>query len=145
MTYVTGKSYAFLAVLSIGLFLAFLLTGLGVGIVAISLPAGNIRDLGMIGAIPICPIGGLFILFWVWRTNSSFSMSFFEGMEIISDCLMSGCFPLTAIYIFPLLIVVFIIALFNTGVGLIKGKTYPQEQWIGLVNWFYKRRHGYSL
>ncbi len=145
MTYVTGKSYAFLAVLIIGLFWTFLFTGLGVSLVATSLPAGNIRDLEFICAIPICPIGGLLILLWVWRTNSSPSMSFFNGMEIISDCLMSGCFPLTAIYIFPILIVVYIIALFNTCVGLVKGKTYTQEQWTSLVNWFYKLRHGYSL
>jgi hypothetical protein len=70
-------------------------------------------------------------------------MSFFAGLETISSCLMSGCFPLTVIYIFPILMVVYIIALFNTCVGLVKGKTYTQERWIGLVNWFRKLRRGY--
>jgi len=141
MTYVTGKTYAFLAVLIIVLFSAFLLMVLSMAIV-FRLPSGNTRDLGMVSAIllgfVISPV--LFVV--VWKRSGSPSLSFFEGLDAISSRLMSGCFPLTVIYIFPILMVVYLIALFHTGVGLVKGKTYTQERWAGLVDWFEKRRRG---
>ena len=142
MTYVTGKTYAFLAVLIIVFSFAWLLAALFLA-AAFLLPPGNMRDLGVVGAILLCFIVSPLLLLWVWKSSSSPSLSFFAGLETISSCLMSGCFPLTVIYIFPILIVVYLIALFNTCIGLAKGKTYTQERWIGLVNWFRKLRHGY--
>ena len=142
MTYVTGKTYAFLAVFIIVFFFAWLLAGLFFA-VAFLLPSGNVRNLAVLSAILLCFIISPLLLLGVWKRSSSPDLSFFDGLETISNCLMSGCFPVTVIYIFPILIVVYIIALFNTCIGLAKGRTYTQERWLGLVNWFCKLRHGH--
>ena len=144
MTYVTGKSYAFLGVFCMGLLSVMLVMVLFMGIV-FSFPNASTNNIAILITVPLSAVIGLLLPVWVWKRNGSPKISFYNGLASIAECLMSGCFPLTAIYLFPVMIVVYLIALVNTCIGLFKGKTFTEDKWFGVVNWFYKRKHGYGM
>jgi hypothetical protein len=76
----------------------------------------------------------------VWYYNSLDELSFFKGLSVICGSLMSGCANITLLYLPFVLIVVFIIAAFNTLIGLFKGREYTQNKWGSLVLGFYKHK-----
>jgi hypothetical protein len=76
----------------------------------------------------------VFILVFVWSYNSSPRLSFLKGLEIIARTNMSGCANLTMMYLFPMLFIVYCVALFNATVGLKRGKTYTERKWIEEVD-----------
>lgn len=75
----------------------------------------------------------------VWRRTTSPELPFFDGLATIASSLMSGCFPLTVVYIFPILMIVYSLAILNAWVSLVKGKAYASTRWIALVSWFSRR------
>jgi hypothetical protein len=51
--------------------------------------------------------------------------------------MMSGCANITMLYIFPVLVVVYVIVVVHSLTGAVKGdRAYAQERWIGLIKWF---------
>jgi hypothetical protein len=76
----------------------------------------------------------------VWYYNSIDELSFFKGLRVISASLMSGCANITLLYLPFVLIVVYLIAAFNTFIGLFKGRSFTQEKWVNLVMGFHKHR-----
>jgi len=73
------------------------------------------------------------LLFAVWRRCNSQTVSFFDGLETICRCQMSGCANLTAMYLFPSLTIVYLQAVFFTLMGLKRGKKYTEQKWRELV------------
>jgi hypothetical protein len=84
-------------------------------------------------------IGNTLVGILVWYYNSLDELSFFKGLSVISASMMSGCANITLLYLPFVLIVVYIIAAFNTLVGLFKGRAYTQEKWGNLVLGFHRR------
>ena len=76
----------------------------------------------------------------IWYYNSLDRLSFFDGLNVISASMMSGCANITLLYLPLVLAVVYFIAAFNTVLGLFKGRSYTQERWAKLVVGFHERR-----
>jgi hypothetical protein len=75
----------------------------------------------------------------VWYYNSLDELSFFKGLSVVSGSMMSGCANITLLYLPFVLIVVYLIAAFNTVIGFFKGRAYTQEKWGNLVLGFHRR------
>ncbi len=67
---------------------------------------------------------------------SSMELSFFRGLDIISGRSMSGCANITIVYLFPLLLVVYLVALFHCLISVFRGRLYAQQRWIRVVMFF---------
>jgi hypothetical protein len=78
---------------------------------------------------------GLWIL--VWKYSSSSETSFLNGLGVISATMFSGCADLTIIYLLPFLVVVYLIFVFYTFAGLVRGRQYTQDKWIHFTNKYY--------
>jgi hypothetical protein len=77
------------------------------------------------------------LLIFVWRYNSLPGLSFWKGLCVICSTMMSGCANITMLYIFPVLVVVYVIVVVHSLTGAVKGdRAYAQERWIGLIKWF---------
>ena len=144
MVNVTGKSYAFVG-LMVNFFLLFMLVMMGTIWITIAIQrlfqgawAEVLPVVSMLLGIVITAL----VYIWVWKSNGSMSLSFVDGFSNIAEGLMSGCFPLTAVYLFPVMMIVYLIALFNSIMSLFRGKTYAQERWVGMADWFGKHRIG---
>ena len=85
-------------------------------------------------------VANVLLLIWVWRRCSSRALTFFEGLEMISSNMMSGCANITLVYIFPNLAIVYLQTIFHTVVGLKNGKKYTEQKWIKLVYKYPKYR-----
>lgn len=79
-----------------------------------------------------------FLAILVWRRSSVPELTFPQGLDIISNSMMSGCANITILYLPLILIVVYVLALHNTLRGLVRGKAFTQERWNNLVRWFNK-------
>ncbi len=95
-----------------------------------------VRDIASIVMILVMFLAGTALFILVWKRNSSPEMPLLDGLGAIATRMMSGCFPLTFLYIFFPLTVVMLIATGFALVGLVKGKRYTEQKWSGLVHWF---------
>jgi hypothetical protein len=77
---------------------------------------------------------GLFLL--ARQYNGSVELSLRQGLGTISAAMSSGCANLTILYIFPLLGVVYTVAVANALLGLFQGQERAQKRWLRLVGWF---------
>jgi len=84
-------------------------------------------------ALFLSGIANLALLIFVWNRCSAPELSFWDGLRIISGRNMSGCANITLIYIYPLLFVVYLIALFHSLLSIFQGGDYSRSKWIGLV------------
>ncbi len=75
-----------------------------------------------------------------WYYNSSKGLSFFEGLENISESFMSGCANITLLYLPFILVFAYFKAVYYTLHGLFKSRAYTQEQWRRTVGSFRKYR-----
>lgn len=80
-----------------------------------------------------------FAVILIWYYNSVGELTFFKGLQAISGSLMSGCANITFLYLPFVLFGVYIIAGFNTLLGLFKGRLFTQERWVKLVVRFVNR------
>jgi hypothetical protein len=76
----------------------------------------------------------------VWRYCSSPSLSFVDGMNIISSRLTSGCVNITMLYLFPFLLCVYLAFVVFTFIGFVKGRLYTQEKWLHFILHFVKKQ-----
>lgn len=65
--------------------------------------------------------------------TSSRRLSFWRGLKLLCDPYLSGCANITFIYIFFILIFYYVCAVFATGLGVYKGKTYTEDWWIDTI------------
>jgi hypothetical protein len=77
-------------------------------------------------------------LFVIYRCSST-ELNFVYGIDVIAGSSMSGCANITIIYLPPLLVFVYLIALFYSVVSLFQGRAYSQGRWLALVEGFRKR------
>jgi hypothetical protein len=87
---------------------------------------------------------GATALFVIYRCSSK-ELDFIRGIDVIAGSSMSGCANVTILYLPPLLVVVYLIALFHSVVSLSLGRGYSQGRWLALVEGFRKRRLGTPL
>jgi hypothetical protein len=73
----------------------------------------------------------------VWKFCDSPQGSFIIGLSIIAATMRSGCADLTIIYVLPYLIVVYLIFIFHTVVGLVRGRQYTQAKWYKFTARYY--------
>jgi hypothetical protein len=81
-------------------------------------------------------LGSIVVLIIVWRYCSSPTISFWNGLVVISAKLNSGCFNISILYLPLFLTVIYLIALTFTLVGIFKGKSWSQGKWLGLIGKF---------
>ena len=117
---VTAKGYAYLLTALVVLWPLFLLLA--------SVPILKILFLIALSA-------GLWVL--VWKYASSPETPFLNGIGVISATMFSGCADLTVIYLLPFLVVVYLIFVFYTLIGLVRGRQYTQDKWIQFTNRYY--------
>ena len=117
---VTAKAYAYLLTAFVILWPLFLLLA--------SVPLWKILFL-------IALSGGLWVLVWKYATSPE--TSFLNGLGVISATMFSGCADLTIIYLLPFLVVVYLIFVFYTLIGLVRGRWYTQDKWIHFTNRYY--------
>ena len=81
----------------------------------------------------------LSVALWVlfWKFCDSPQGSFIIGLSIIAATMRSGCADLTIIYVLPYLIVVYLIFIFHTVVGLVRGRQYTQGKWYKFTARYY--------
>jgi hypothetical protein len=77
-------------------------------------------------------------LFVIYRCSSK-ELNFVHGIDVVAASSMSGCANITIIYLPPLLVVVYLIALYYSVVSLFVGRAYSQRRWLALVEGFRKR------
>lgn len=135
MVYIGGITYAFVELI----IYFFLCTSAGmlVGWPIFSLVerfAG--KDVAGIVMVLVMFLVGIALFIFVWKRNSSPEMSLLNGLAAMATRMLSGCFPLTFLYIFFPLTVVMLIATGFALVGLVKGKRFTEQKWIGLTHWF---------
>lgn len=135
MVYIGGKTYAFLELMiffflciAAGMFVAWPIFSL------VQSLAG--RDIASIVMILVMFLAGIILFILVWKRNSSPEMPLIDGLSAMATRMLSGCFPLTFLYIFFPLTVVMLIATGFALVGLVKGKHFTEQKWIGMVHWF---------
>lgn len=78
----------------------------------------------------------LILLIFVWHYSSSKTVSFFTGLEIISSRLVSGCANITLLYLIPFLFYVYLLFIIHTLIGIFKGRSYTQSQWVKFLTAF---------
>ena len=117
---VTTKTYAYLLTLLVTLWPLFLLFT--------AMPLLKILMLIALSA-------ALWVL--VWKFCSSPEVSFINGLSVISATMTSGCANVTVIYLLPFLVIVYLIFVFHTIVGLVRGRQYTQDKWIQFTNRYY--------
>lgn len=88
----------------------------------------------------ILMILNILLIVFVFYFCSSENINYWDGLNIISSSLMSGCANITFLYCIPTLIIIYYVMLVISLIGLIKGRTYAQNYWINTVNWFYSKR-----
>jgi hypothetical protein len=76
----------------------------------------------------------------VVEKSSSKDIGFIGGMDLIAGSMMSGCANITILYLPPLMVGVYLIALFHSLVSLRRGRDYSQDRWRSLVESFQKNR-----
>jgi len=81
----------------------------------------------------------LSVALWVlvWKFCDSPQGSFIIGLSIIAATMRSGCADLTIIYVLPYLIVVYLIFIFHTVIGLVRGPQYTQGKWYKFTARYY--------
>jgi len=77
------------------------------------------------------------LLTLVWNFCTSKDTSFVNGLAVISATMTSGCANITIIYLLPFLVVVYLICVFQSVVGLVRGRHYTQAQWIKFTDKYY--------
>ena len=117
---VSAKAYAYLLTALVILWPLFLLL--------VSVPFLKILFLIALSA-------ALWVL--VWKYAASPETPFLNGLGVISATMFSGCADLTIIYLLPFLVVVYLIFVFHTLIGLVRGRQYTQEKWIHFTNRYY--------
>ena len=139
MVYITGATYA-----AIAIFIAasgwWMLLSMAFMALAFLLPNGGGREVATLVGLGVAVVVSVLVLIGVWKRSSAPDLSFFEGLEAIANRHMSGCMPLTSLYLYPLLVMVISIAQLYTVIGLFKGKSYTQERWVAVVNRFLGQR-----
>src|SRR5258707_14159462 len=81
-------------------------------------------------------LNGVTALFVIYRCSSK-GLHFVHGIDIIAGSLMSGCANITILYLPPLLIVVYLIALYHSLVSFFRGREYSQGRWLVMVEGFH--------
>ena len=117
---VSAKAYAYLLTALVILWPLFLLL--------VSVPFLKILFLIALSA-------ALWVL--VWKYAASPETPFLNGLGVISATMFSGCADHTIIYLLPFLVVVYLIFVFHTLIGLVRGRQYTQEKWIHFTNRYY--------
>lgn len=118
---VTSKIYAYLLALVVTLWPLFLLLT--------SMPLFKIL---LLIALSIA----LWVL--VWKFCDSPQASFMNGLSVISATMRSGCADITIIWVLPFLVAVYLIFVFHTVVGLVRGRQYTQEKWLKFTARYYE-------
>jgi hypothetical protein len=77
------------------------------------------------------------LLTLVWNFCTSKDTSFVNGLAVISATMTSGCANITILYLLPFLVVVYLICIFQSVVGLVRGRHYTQAQWIKFTDKYY--------
>ncbi len=77
------------------------------------------------------------LLTLVWNFCTSKETSFVNGVAIISATMTSGCANITIVYLLPYLLVVYVICVFQSVIGLVRGRSYTQAQWIKFTDKYY--------
>lgn len=67
-----------------------------------------------------------------WSCNSS-TLSYFEGLEIISTRFMTGCANISLLITFPVLLAAYFMSIIISIKSLSNGKSFAEESWIRLV------------
>ena len=117
---VTAKIYAYLLALVVTLWPLFLLLT--------SMPLFKILALIALSV-------ALWVL--VWKFCDSPQASFMNGLSVISATMRSGCADITIIYVLPFLVGVYLIFVFHTVVGLVRGRQYTQAKWLKFTDKYY--------
>lgn len=78
-------------------------------------------------------------LFVIYRCSSK-ELGFVRGLDVIAGSSMSGCANITILYLPPLLVVVYLLALYHSVVSLFRGREHSQGRWLALVEGFHRRR-----
>jgi hypothetical protein len=117
---VTAKLYAYLLALLVTLWPLFLLLT--------AMPLFKIILLIVLSA-------ALWVL--VGKFCDSPHVSFINGLSIISATMRSGCADITIIYALPFLVGVYLIFVFHTVVGLVRGRQYTQDKWLKFTDKYY--------
>ena len=151
---ITGKDYATISVVLLVILPLFLIPALSdmvttrTTLIAEWLGVGKADDLYHSVRVPanICfgtamMTGNVLVLVWVWRTIRSPKLTLIDGMGVIAGCLLSGVALVTMFYIFFVLAVVYLIAVFYAILGLSRGKEHTEQKWIALVDRVYRLRH----
>ncbi len=79
----------------------------------------------------------LALLTLVWNFCTSKDTSFVNGLAVISATMTSGCANITIIYLLPFLTFVYLICVFQSVIGLVRGRRYTQAQWIKFTDKYY--------
>jgi hypothetical protein len=76
---------------------------------------------------------------WVgmtWFYNSSDLISFWDGLNIAAQASQRGCAGLGILLVFPVLLMLFLIAQLFLLEGLLRGRQVSQNHWAKLISWF---------
>ena len=109
-----------------------LLGGMVVGMYALNDPGGTLQGLR--------PFYNCALAAFVVRRCSSVELGFIGGIDAIAGSSMSGCANITILYLPPLLVGVYLLALYRSVVSLWLGRGHSQAWWLGLVEGFHRRR-----
>ena len=75
-----------------------------------------------------------------WYQCSSPECSFFTGLKVISGSMMSGCANITIIYMPILMAAVYAACVLLSVAGIVQGRERAQLEFLGLVQWFHRKR-----
>jgi hypothetical protein len=75
-----------------------------------------------------------------WYECSSPECPFFTGMQVIAGSMMSGCANVTILYLPFLMVGVYAACLSFSAAGFLQGRAHAQRRFLGLVNWFHRKR-----
>ena len=117
---VTSKIYAYLLALVVTLWPLFLL-------------------LTPMPLFKILLLIALSVALWVvvWKFCDSPQASFMNGLSVISATMRSGCADITIIWVLPYLVGVYLIFVFHTVIGLVRGRQCTQEKWLKFTARYY--------
>ena len=68
-----------------------------------------------------------------WYQCHSRELGYFEGLNAISASLMSGCAPITWLYLLPVLTLVWLVSVYYSVLGFLHGRQNAQQRWQTLV------------
>lgn len=80
------------------------------------------------------------LLILVWHYCSSPSVSFMDGIHIISSRLSSGCMNITILYLPAFLLFVYLVFVIFTFIGIRKGRIYTQNKWNNFIMRFVNKK-----